>query len=133
MSASAITSAATIVALYDNAEAAGLASGAVKARIPGAIVHRIDPDGAEAARLESDWLPPDTVDPYFASLGEGRTLVAVEADLSEASAVDAILREYGPAESTIHGRDEAVDDLPPAIQSTADQNPRPRGHQDPSA
>jgi hypothetical protein len=133
MPASAITSAATIVALYDNAEAADLASGAVKARIPGTIVHRINPDGAEAARSGTSWLPPETVDPYLASLGEGRTLVAVEADLSEASAVDAVLREYGPTESTIHGREQAADDLPPAIQSTAAQNPRPRGHQDPSA
>ena len=133
MSASAITPAATIVALFDNAEAAGLASGAVKARIPGAIVHRIDPTGAEAARLEAHWLPPETIDPYFASLGEGRTLVAVEADLSDASAIDTILREYGPAESAIHGRDQDADDLPPAIRSTVAQNPRPRGHQDPSA
>jgi len=132
MSASAITSAATIVALFDNAEAAGLAAGAVKARVPGAVVHRVDPTGTEAARLEVDWLPPETIDPYLASLGQGRTLVAVEADLADASAVDAILREYGPAESTVHGGN-MNDSLPPAVQSTAAQNPRPRGHRDPSA
>ena len=133
MSASAITSAATIVALFDNAEAAGLASGAVKARVPGAIVHRIDPTGIEAARLEAVWLPPGTIDPYLASLGEGRTLVAVEAEPSAASAVDRILREYGPAEVTIHAREPDEDALPPSIRSTAAQNPRPRGHRDPSA
>jgi len=133
MPASANPSAATIVALFDNAESAALAAGAVKARIPGTIVHRIDPTGAEAARLEADWLPPDTIDPYIASLGQGRTLVAVEADLSQASDVDAILREYRPAESTIHGREQDAGDLPPAIQSTAAQNPRPHGHRDPSA
>ena len=133
MSASATTSAATIVALFDNAEAAGRASAAVKARIPDAIVHLIDPTGAEAARLEAYWLPPETIDPYFASLGRGRTLVAVEAGADEAQVVDAILRDFGPAESTIHGRDETADDLPPAIQSTAAQTGRPRGHRDPSA
>jgi len=133
MSAIETPSAATIVALFDNAEAAALASGAVKARIPGTIVHRIDPTGAETARLKADWLPPDTIDPYIASLGQGRTLVAVEADRSQASDVDAILREYRPAESTIHGRVQDADDLPPAIQSIAAQNPRPHGHRDPSA
>lgn len=133
MPASAIPSAAIIVALFDNAEAAAHASGAVKARVPGSIVHRIDPTGAEAARLESGGLPPDTIDPSIASLGRGRTLVAVEADRSQASEVDAVLREYGPAESTIHGREPEADALPPAVQSTAAQNPRPRGHRDPSA
>jgi len=139
MSASTIISAATIVALFDNAETAGLASDAVKAGVPDAIVHRIDPSGAEAARLEQAWLPPEAIDPYLASLGAGRTLVAVEADRADAPAVDGILRQYGPAEATIHEREaaaatEAADDaLPPSIQSTAALNPRPRGHQDPSA
>jgi hypothetical protein len=132
MSASAITSAAVIVALFDNAEAAGMASGAVMARIPGIIVHRIDPTGGEAARAESDWLPSDMVDPYFARLGEGRTLVGVEADASDAIAVEAILREYRPVEAAVHGGD-AADELPPAVQSTAAQSGRPHGHRDPSA
>jgi len=132
MSASAITSATTIVALFDNAEAAGLASGAVKARMPGAIVHRVDPTGAQAAMLEATWLPPETVDPYLASLGAGRTLVAVEADRADAVAIDAILREYKPAEAMIHGKDEE-DALPPSVQSTAAQTGRPHGHRDPSA
>ena len=133
MSASAITSAATVVALFDNADAAAQASTAVKVRMPEAIVHLIDPTGAEAARLEAEWLPPETIDPYFASLGEGRTLVAVETGADDAQVVDAILRDFGPAEATIHGREAAGDDLPPAIQSTAAQTGRPRGHRDPSA
>jgi hypothetical protein len=132
MPAGAIASAATIVALFDNAETAGLASGAVKARVPGATVHRIDPTGAEAAMLEASWLPPETVDPYLASLGEGRTLVAVEADRAEAAAIDAILREYGPAEAMIHGKDED-NALPPSVRSTAAETGRPHGHRDPSA
>ena len=130
---SAITSAATVVALFDNAAAAGRAAAAVKVRIPDAIVHLIDPTGAEAARLEAKWLPPETIDPYFASLGEGRTLVAVEAGADEAPVVDAILRDFRPAESTIHGRDAMADELPASIQSTAAQTGRPRGHRDPSA
>jgi len=130
---SAITSAATVVALFDNAAAAGRAAAAVKVRIPDAIVHLIDPTGAEAARLEAKWLPPETIDPYFASLGEGRTLVAVEAGADEAPVADAILRDFGPAESTIHGRDAMADELPASIQSTAAQTGRPRGHRDPSA
>lgn len=133
MSASAITSAATIVALFDNADAAARASDAVKTRVAGTIVHLIDPTGAEAARLEATWLPPDAIDPYFASLGEGRTLVAVEADEADAKVIDAILRDYAPTETTIHGRDGAADELPPAIQSTAAQTGRPHGHRDPSA
>jgi len=133
MSASTLTSAATIVALFDNAEAAGRASTAVKTRIPDAIVHCIDPTGVEAARLEARWLPPETIDPYFASLGDGRTLVAVEAGADEAKVVDAILRDFGPVDSTIHSRDRTADDLPPAIRSTAAQTGRPRGHRDPSA
>jgi hypothetical protein len=132
MSASAITPAAIIVALFDNADAAGMAAGAVKARIPGSIVHRLDPTGIEAARAESQWLPPETVDPYFASLGEGRTLVGVEADQADAVAVEAILREYRPVEAAVHGRD-ADTELPPAIRSTAAQSGRPHGHRDPSA
>ena len=143
MSASAIPSAATIVALFDNTEDAGRASGAVQARIPGATVHRVDPAGATAAQLDVAWLPTETSDPYLASLGEGRTLVMVEAGQSDVAAVDGILREFGPADVTIHaggqvgadqeGADQEDDALPPSVQSTAAQNPRPRGHRDPSA
>jgi hypothetical protein len=135
MSASAIPSAATLVALFDNAEAAGRASGAVEARIPGATVHRIDPTGA-TAWPQVAWLPTETIDPYLASLGEGQTLVMVQTTQPDVSAVDGILREFEPADVTIHGADQAIqedDALPPSVQSTAAQNPRPRGHRDPSA
>jgi hypothetical protein len=128
--------AAIVAAVYDDAAESRLAAEELASTgMPIGRVRRVTLHSDEPA-LEDAGLPAYAVERYRETLLRGRTIVVAKADVAHATAVDSVLRQHRPLESSVHAcdRDEDVDDtLPASVRSTAALSGRPRGHRDPSA